>query len=159
MTSVLIVCTANICRSPMAEAILKKLVLDRLDADQWHIESAGTWAHNGSPAAALAQIVMGKMGIDISAHRSQSTSLKLLKESDLVLTMEYEHKKYLRAQYGEFADRIYMMSEIVDEKFDIPDPIGGELADYENIAFMLEKILRDGLEKIHQLARLHQQEI
>ena len=127
MTAVLIVCSANICRSPMAEAILKKLVSERPDADQWHVESAGTWAMDGNPPALLSQFVMEKMGMDISAHRSQPTSLKLLDNFDLILTMEDEHKEYLQDRYGEVKDRIYMLSEMVGEWVDIPDPIGGEL--------------------------------
>jgi protein-tyrosine-phosphatase len=159
MTAVLIVCTANICRSPMAEAILKKLVSDRPDADQWLVESAGVWAMDGNPPALLSQFVMQKMGMDISSHQSQPTSLKLLYNFDLVLTMEDEHKNYLMDQYGEFADRIYMLSEMVGEWVDIPDPIGGELIEYEETAYMLERILTDGLDKIVQLALTHQQEL
>ena len=134
MPNILIVCTANICRSPMGEAILKKLVSERPDADQWQIESAGTWAMDGSGPAILSKFVMEQMGMDISAHRSQPINLKMLQNFDLILTMEDEHKKWLKAQYGEFADRIYMLSEMIGEYEDIPDPIGGELADYEEIA-------------------------
>jgi protein-tyrosine-phosphatase len=159
MTAVLLVCTANICRSPMAEAILKKLVSARPDADQWRVESAGTWAMDGNPPALLSQFVMDKMGLDISSHQSQPTSLMLLHNFDLVLTMEDEHKKYLKDQYGEFADRIYMLSEMVGEWVDVPDPIGGELIDYEETAYLLERILTDGFDKIVQLARMHQQEL
>ncbi len=59
----MIVCTANICRSPMAEAILKRLVSTRPDAAQWHIESAGTWAIDGYPAAEYCQYAMQSMGL------------------------------------------------------------------------------------------------
>lgn len=158
MPAILIVCTANICRSPMAEAILKKLVSTRPDAGQWHIESAGTWALEGNPPALLSQFVMEKMGMDISPHKSQPTSLKLLHSIDLVLTMENKHKKYLQEQYGEFADRIYMLSEMLGEWEDIPDPIGGELIDYEETAYLLERILTAGFDKIVQLALPHHQE-
>ena len=158
MPSVLIVCTANICRSPMAEAILRRLISERQDADEWHVASAGTWAMDGSRPAFLSQHVMDMRGIDISLHRSQSTSLKLLLDFDLVLTMEDEHKTYLQGQYGEIADRIYLLSEMVGEMIDIPDPIGGELSDYQEIAYLLERILSDGLDNIYQLALMHQQE-
>jgi protein-tyrosine-phosphatase len=159
MIKVLLVCTANICRSPMAEAILKNLVSMRSDADEWHVESAGVWALSGKPPAILSQFVMEKMGIDISAHQSQLTSLELLQKFDLILTMEYEHKKYLQEKYEETYSRIYMLSEMVGEVLDIPDPIGGNLGDYEEIAYLLEHLLTDGLDRIVEMAKLHQQEL
>lgn len=158
MAAILIVCTANICRSPMAEAILMKLISMRPDADQWRVESAGTWAMEGSPPALLSQFVMEKMGMDISSHQSQPTSLELLRNFDLVLTMEGRHKIYLKDQYAVFAERIYMLSEMVGDWEDIPDPIGGELIDYEETAYLLERIMTDGFDKIVQLALIHQQE-
>jgi protein-tyrosine phosphatase len=110
---------------------------------------------DGNPPALLSQFVMEKMGMDISAHRSQPTCLKLLDNFDLILTMEDEHKEYLQDRYGEVKDRIYMLSEMVGEWVDIPDPIGGELINYEETAYLLERILIDGLDKIVQLAFMH----
>jgi protein-tyrosine phosphatase len=95
------------------------------------------------------------MGMDISHHQSQPTRLKLLQQFDLVLTMENEQKKWLKNQYSEFADRIYMLSEMVGAQVDIPDPIGGELVDFEETGFLIERILRDGIDKIHELAFMH----
>jgi protein-tyrosine-phosphatase len=158
MNNILIVCTANICRSPMGEAILKKLVSAREDADQWHIESAGTWAIEGSAPAFLSKYVMELMGLDISTHRSQPVNLALLKNFDLILTMENEHKKWLTTQFREFAQRIFMLSEMVGVEEDIADPIGGELSDYAETAQLLDRLLTDGLERINQLA-IEQQEL
>ena len=152
MPNILIVCTANICRSPMGEAILKKLVSERDDADQWHIESAGTWAIEGRDPAFLSKYVMELMGMDISSHRSQPINLRMLQNFDLILTMEKDQKRLLKAQYVDFNDRIYMLSEMVDEEKDIPDPIGGELVYYQQIAQLLEHILSDGLERIYTLS-------
>jgi protein-tyrosine-phosphatase len=152
MPAVLIVCTANICRSPMAEAILKKLVSERPDADQWHIESAGTWAEYGRAPAYLSKYVMEQMGMDISEHQSKPVTLRLLVNFDLILTMEREHKNWLGSQYKEFAGRTYLISELVGDVADISDPIGGELFEYQQTAFLLQRILSDGLDRIYQLA-------
>jgi protein-tyrosine-phosphatase len=157
MPSILIVCTANICRSPMAEAILKRLVADRSDADLWHIESAGTWAINSSPAAALSQIVMQRMGLDISTHHSQPVTLELMQQFDLILTMEDRQKEGLALQFKKYADRIFMVSEMIGRIENIPDPIGGELVDYQETARVLEHFLSEGLDRIYQLAVLHHQ--
>jgi protein-tyrosine-phosphatase len=158
MISILVVCTANLCRSPMAEAILKKLVSERSDAAQWHIESAGVWAQDGKPPAFLSKYVMEMMGMDISEKLSQSVSRKLLQNFDLILTMEKQHKDWLTEQFGETADCVYMLSEMVGDLADIPDPIGGELFEYQQVAHLLKGILTDGFERIHQLATAHQQE-
>lgn len=141
----------------MGEAILKKLVSERPDADQWHVESAGTWAMDGSGPAVYSKYVMELMGLDISAHRSQAINLKMLQNFDLILTMEGEQKKWLKSQYTDFAKRTFLLSEMVGENSDIPDPIGGELADYQETVQLLERILTQGLDRICQLAITHQE--
>jgi protein-tyrosine phosphatase len=151
MPSVLIVCTANMCRSPMAEAILKQLVARRPDADQWHIESAGTWANYGSPATLFSQEVMRGMGMDISNHQSKPVTTELLQHFDLILTMTEQHKEALTIEFNQYADRIYLLSEMIGLMESIPDPIGGQLADYQETARLLQKILTRGLDKISQL--------
>jgi protein-tyrosine-phosphatase len=140
----------------MAEAILKRLVSNRQDADQWHIESAGTWAMDGYPAAELSQYAMQSMGMNITYHKSQPIRLALIKRFDLILTMENNHKDGLLCEFWEFSDRIFMLSEMVGLMMDIPDPIGGQLADYEETAHLLERLLSDGLERIYQLSSMNQ---
>jgi protein-tyrosine phosphatase len=159
MPSILIVCTANICRSPIAEAILKRLIAGRPDADQWHIDSAGTWARYGSPAAVLSQIVVQRMGMDISTHKSKPITLELMQQFDLILTMENQHKEGLRLQFEPYASRVFMLSEMIGREEDVPDPIGGEIADYSETGKMLERFLSDGLDRIYQLAVKNHEEI
>jgi protein-tyrosine-phosphatase len=153
MPSILIVCTANICRSPMAEAILKQLVAERPDADQWHIESAGTWAMYGSPAAELSQQVMREIGLDISHHQSKPITEDLLKQFDLILAMEENQKEALTIEFKAYADRIFLLSEMVGLVESIADPIGGSLVDYQDTARLIQKILVMGLDRINQLAK------
>ncbi len=152
MLSVLLVCTANICRSPMAEALLKHLVSERPDSDQWTISSAGTWARPGIPASIFSQVAMQEKGLDIRAHQSQPVTEELLSRCDLVLTMESQQKEGLSLQFPQYSNRIYMLSEMVGPLQDVPDPIGGELSDYQTTARLLERYLSGGLERIYQLA-------
>ena len=137
----------------MAEAILKSLVAKRPDAAEWHIESAGTWAREGAPAAILSQLAVQDKGIDISNHRSKPVTRVLLHHFDLVLTMERQQKEGLILEFKQFADRIYMLSEMVGRFEDVPDPIGGEFIYYQATAKLMEGFLSGGLEKIYQLAR------
>ncbi len=136
----------------MAEAILKQLLAERNMDEQWHVKSAGTWAVDGRPPAFLSKYVMEQMGMDISNHQSQAITLRLLEKFDLFLTMEEEHKLWLAEQYREYSDRTFMLSEMVGEYADISDPVNGELSDYVETAFLLKKILSDGLERIMYLA-------
>ena len=136
----------------MAEAILKHLVAKRPDATQWHIASAGTWARNGAPAAVLSQLVVQGMGMDISSHQSQPITDALIQQYDLILTMERQQKEGLILQFTPYKKHIFMLSEMVGRIEDVPDPIGGELADYQATANMLESFLSGGLSKIYQLA-------
>lgn len=136
----------------MGEAILKQLVSQRPDAEHWHIESAGTWASTGSPAAPYSQYVMKMRGMDISNHRSKPVTEDLLKQFKLVLAMESHHKEGMMVAFNDFAHRFYLLSEMVGTVENIEDPIGGELEDYRETADRLERIMSGGLEKIVQLA-------
>jgi protein-tyrosine-phosphatase len=136
----------------MAEAILKHLVGKRPDAKKWHIASAGTWARKGAPAAILSQLVVQGMGIDLSEHESQPVTSELVKRYDLVLTMERQQKEGLILNFPEYANRIYMLSEMVGRFEDVPDPVMGEIGDYQASAKMMERFLSGGLDKITQLA-------
>ncbi len=82
------ICTGNVCRSPMAEALLRR----RLDARgvAARVASAGRSAE-GQPATASAVDVMAEAGLDLSAHRSRRTTAELLGGSDLVVAMAREH--------------------------------------------------------------------
>ena len=152
MPSILIVCTANICRSPLAEVILRQLLATKPDAAQWKIASAGTWAMYGAPAAEYSQRIAQTMGTDLSQHRSQPVTPELLQRYDLVLTMERKQKEGLILQYVTHARKIFMLSEMVGKLEDVPDPIGHDLADYQATANLMHHYLSDGLGKIQFLA-------
>jgi protein-tyrosine-phosphatase len=153
MSSVLFVCTANICRSPMAAAIFKKILKEKGYVDEWIVESAGTWSLEDQPAAEKTQKVLRNRGIDISDHRSRGVNRQLLDSFDLILTMEEGQKEALRVEFPEFATKIFLLSEVADAKVNIDDPIGLSLVDFEETAKQLELYLEKGFTKIIELTK------
>jgi protein-tyrosine phosphatase len=152
MRSVLFICTANRCRSPMAEVLFKQEVARRGEASQWQIQSAGTWTEPGMPATQFSQIVMARRQLDLAQHRSQPVDGDLLRAADLILVMTHNHRESLQAEFPEIAGRVYLLSQLVDRKFDIEDPYGGSLDDYEVCADDIQKILTNGWARLVELS-------
>ena len=104
MHSVLFVCAANICRSPLAMGILREKTRQNADED-WLVESAGVWARQGDRIESLSQLVVLEKGIDLSAHRSRRISADLLHDFNLILTMEMGQKEAIKAAFPQFSQK------------------------------------------------------
>lgn len=133
------VCTANQCRSPMAEALARRLLQGRAgpDANEDGIASAGVRAWHGVPATPEAQEVLARRGIDATGHRSRPVTRDLVERADLVLCMESWHAAEVRARWPELATRV----ETLDLDGDVDDPIGGTVEDYERCLARLEQLI------------------
>lgn len=154
MPSVLFICTANICRSPMAAGIFKGLIEDRQPLGEWQVESAGTWGLDGEPAATGSLRVMQAIGIDISKHRARSVNAVLLQEFDLILTMELSQKESIRMEFPETSEKIFLLSEMVDRFRDVEDPYGGTFSEYEFAAGEIKEYLEQGYGRIAEKATI-----
>jgi len=155
MHSVLFICSMNICRSPMAVGLLKAAVI-AVDPDQledWRIESAGIWAQKGYPPATNTLLVLRNRGVNLGEHRSRPITQDLMKEFNLVLTMETGQKEALQAAFPEHAAKVHLVTELIEQKYDIADPVGGPLCDFEETALELEDILRTELDQICRLSK------
>lgn len=150
MYSVLFICSANICRSPMAEGLFQ--IKAREHPEQWRIESAGVWGMEGSPAADNTLRVLLKRGVDLRAHTARQVTFGLANQFNLILTMERNHKEALNAAMPKLSSRVFLLSEMVGKSYEIADPIGGMVEDFEDTARELERIFELGWERICQLA-------
>ena len=92
MPSILFVCSANQCRSPMAEVLFEQLLEEKGLLEDWRVESAGVWAYHGAAATNNAQVVMADRELDLSSHRSQPTDPALLKQFNFIIVMEVDHQ-------------------------------------------------------------------
>jgi protein arginine phosphatase len=150
MPSVLFVCTANICRSPMAMAIFRSKIGQGIDS--WRIESAGTWAIDGEPVNQKVLQVVSERGMDLSEHRSRSTTSELLRSFNVILTMEQGQKEALQVEFPEVAKRVYLITEMVGSMYNVHDPVGGPIDGFRITADEIDNILTSGFDRIIQLA-------
>ena len=141
--NVLFVCTGNTCRSPMAAALFNKIAVERnLDV---RIESAGLFAHDGDPASTEAIIAMKKYGIDLLGHHAQTINTELLEKSNLILTMTAAHKMVIEPSAQ---GKTYTLCEYAGMDGDIPDPYGGDVAEYEECADKIYEALLKVADKL-----------
>jgi protein-tyrosine-phosphatase len=152
MPKILIVCTANICRSPVAEALLRERLAAQ-EPDAWQISSAGTWASDGQPAARYSIELMDEQEIDISGHRSRPVSKALLREADLVLTMEEGHAEALKVEFPRHTGKIFLLTEMSDRHYSVPDPYGGPKSEYERMVREISGLIDQGLSRIVEIAQ------
>jgi protein-tyrosine-phosphatase len=158
MPTILIVCTANICRSPMAMVLLEKKIAEEQVPGSWTVRSAGTWGRDGHSASKHGSDLMTTWGMDLTNHSSRVVNREILSEADLILTMEGGHKEALRAEFVDLANRVYMLSEMVGYPAEIRDPYGGTKEEYLETAEELRAYVNEGFDKIIHLANSNHQE-
>jgi protein-tyrosine-phosphatase len=128
---VLFVCTANVCRSPMAQAIFNALAKDR-DLP-FRAQSAGTASLEGEPMAPNAVAALEEVGIYPEAHSARQLSAKMLEEAELVLAMSPRHVATLRQLRENSLGQVHILPEYASGDTEgIPDPYGHTMATYRS---------------------------
>lgn len=154
------VCSGNICRSPMAEGILKQ-ILSKTKYKKWiKVRSAGTLMIPVSDAHEFAIDVMNEKKIDISQHRSSAISSQIMAESDVVIAMAYNHYKFLRERFPAHKDKVVLIKQWQRENRlsnpSIADPIGHDIeffnVTYTEIYREIKRILPHILNQIEAFA-------
>jgi protein arginine phosphatase len=124
---ILFVCTANICRSPMADCYLKKLVAE--NGLNFDVKSAG-FLESNHPISENSRLTLQENGIDASAHVSTKMNEEVIYGSWLILTMTESHKNGVIDRYPNAALKTYTISEFSGLKKDIGDPYGMGMKEY-----------------------------
>ncbi|RLT40712.1 MAG: low molecular weight protein arginine phosphatase [Chloroflexi bacterium] len=151
MSSILFVCTANQCRSPLAEVIGRQLLTTRYPGIAWQVGSAGVRAVNGYPATPASVTVAGRHGFDLSRHNSRALTEPVVEAADLLVTMEAAHKRAILAAFVQAEGRVFALGELIGESADVDDPIGLPLEQYEYTYALLEKWINEALPHIARL--------
>ncbi len=112
MSTVLVVCTGNICRSPIAEGFLRQLLEDRAIKDV-EVESAGVSGLQGYPADPEAVRAAAEQGVDISEHRARKVRRRMVEQADLIVAMTAEQKESVTDLVPSAADRTFTLKELV----------------------------------------------
>jgi len=139
--TVLMVCSGNTCRSPMAEGLLTKLWRDAGEPFPIKVISRGTNAFPGFPASPEAVSVMKGRGIDLSGHSSWPVAEKDLADADIVIAMTRSHKGTLLTRFPQHSHKIWTLSELVPAEVpgDVDDPLGKGQDFYDRTAAVLER--------------------
>jgi protein-tyrosine phosphatase len=132
---ILVVCTGNICRSPMAEALLSKQFLER--NQKIDVSSAGINALANHPADPIVQELMSTKGLNVSNHRARQLTRELLLDNELILIMETRHQEGVEGILSSVRGKVHRLGKWGG--FDILDPYQRPRFAYEQALALIEQ--------------------
>lgn len=146
---VLFVCTANLCRSPMAEALFNDLARER--RLPFVAESAGVSAREDFDMAPHAREAMDEIGARVASHRSRRITKRMLDDADLILVMGSRHRAETERVLG-VSEKVHLLGEYVGEPSgeEVPDPYGLTLFAYRASARQLYGYVEKALDRMEK---------
>ena len=141
---ILVLCVGNICRSPMAEAVMRQAFLDR--GREVDVRSAGIGALVGHPADENVRLLMERRGIDVSGHRAIQVNRDMLRWADLVLVMEDAHRSALRRREPSAAGKVFLLGHWIDVQ--IPDPYLKPLSVFEQTLDLIDRAVGSWMDRL-----------
>lgn len=147
MTDILLVCTGNTCRSPMAEAVLRNMLARR--NPETTVGSAGTGAWDGAPVSEGAYLVSLEHGLDISNHVARLLTRELVEEASLIFTMARHHRSRVEELGG--GAKVHLLGEfagMTGTAVEVSDPFGADIEAYRDTFIQLETLLSQSLDRL-----------
>lgn len=153
MSEILIICTGNVCRSPVVEALLLKRFAEK-GLNDWRVHSAGTGDYPSRSASHFSvEVISETESIDLTRHRSKIATSGMVQASSLVICMEANHKEVLSLESPTEAQKIFLLSEMTPGPvYDVPDPYGKDKKAYQMMVQTVTGLVDEGLERIVELA-------
>jgi protein-tyrosine-phosphatase len=148
----LFVCAGNMCRSPMAEYLLRQHLGPKTS---WRVSSAGLAAVDGAAASPPALEVLAEKGVDLAPHRSRSLTRAMVDAAELIVAMTNSQVLELTRRFPEAKGRIRLLTSFAADNHrsraggsaaaagDIEDPIGGAMSTYRRIGDEIDEALLD----------------
>lgn len=142
--TMLLVCSGNTCRSPMAEGLARVQLAERmqipmnaLETHGYRVESAGTFAADGAPVTPEAVEALQRCGIDLSGHRSRPLTADMVRDADVIYCMTQSHRATVLELAPSGEDRVFLL----DPSGDIADPFGAKMSGYQRCAELIRRQL------------------